>query len=1463
SSYYDGAGFTEGSVIEGNVWKAINSGTNQPNDWDGYIRMNFSYNWFTDFNNPSSIGSEVDLYGVLLHELMHALGFASGIDVNGAPKLGFYYPFDTLLKTESGTDVIVNSGSVWNFNPALNTSLLTSGCESAITGIRLGNANFSIYAPQTFVTGTSLSHIDLNDDCLLPSNEYVMGPATLPGVSKRLDVDQINVLCDLNYLVSNSYGHANVVQFGNPAIVTNTANVNVFGLPGCNPVVFGGDDIPNVAISDNCDDSVVLINESDLLNNDTGSNLSVSNFTDSNGNELAVISGIAPNRVFEYNPTYQDIGTVQLRYQPMDNQGNFGNYTYVDVEVVACPGAEFGCTNTDPCNLICNPDVIHNSINAPYNSCLYLNTMPPGWRDAFINSDWMPNDPSCINNTQIRSFDGLPGGIGGRLSFSAQVGAPDANGDFTTLTEGVSTSVSNMEPDVTYILSYHKNDGTNPARLGASYSATMDIMPNIGINVTLSKDFSGFPGSVSYSHNEISQTVTGNNPASNNFEANHVNIITDSSPTIPWSQTVLSFTSPSDPDYEFLNFSHPINGSFYDLGIAAPSIRNLYVLAIDRIELIEDRLQQTPNSYAVDCGTTHTIGIDLCDVANMQYQWWDVTNAAAPVQLTDLADASGAYDANGILMSNPASQYSMDSVNANGSQIILSNILGPVNLQLRRVFPATFGSQNLVVNNNLNAANSTADVAISVNSGGIPSDSGFSSNLNASNCLFSFQANETYDVHEWDFGDGTIISGVGTDTNFANPTHGYTSPGFYQVTHTVSNACGSISSTQNVFAFCTPPACLNCQIIFNQIDNSFTESGGGCGEYAFVIAPSTFDCYSVQVTLEGQQILIQEGTNLINLDINGAYNIEFLLTNIYSNETCTGIINVDVDCHANCDNFQPDFTFLQDQVTGCPLSFTGVNDGDDCPGQTYLWEVFDDENGNGIIDSGDTLVYQTTEISFDNGDFSFPDPYANYIIEFTILAPNSDYSETLTVLWPIPDTCYDNPCTDFELDFSFLQSTEGCPLEFIGQILGDDCPGQTYLWQVFDDANGNGILTNDEELYHTDSISFDVNDFSFPDQDANYYIQFTVFDPNSSYSDTITTAWIIPATCYQGPCMDCDAVNEIVLSGISTIIDCKILQIVIPEEILNCYDILVILDDSQTQIESGTTHIEINESDHYTLYIANAFDPKKVCLKKEFEIVCCPTCEEAFETVASSVTTIENCHLVEIMVPENEGNCFNFTVDMGSGEIPLEEGLNTIENNGNGQLTMFVYDINNPGDACMKKEVAITCCPTCEEAFEIVASSVTTIENCHFVQITVPEDMDSCFNFTVGGLGDGEYPLETGINTMENNENGGLTLLVYNLNNATMPCAKKEVEIVCCPTCKQAEETVVMFPNPAKNSVYFELSDSTDKIDQIIMKNIVGSKILDIKNSATFNVSRLNSGMYFVTVITQNKQMYKRRLIVK
>ncbi|WP_055443202.1 hypothetical protein, partial [Lacinutrix himadriensis] len=172
---------------------------------------------------------------------------------------------------------------------------------------------------------------------------------------------------------------------------------------------------------------------------------------------------------------------------------------------------------------------------------------------------------------------------------------------------------------------------------------------------------------------------------------------------------------------------------------------------------------------------------------------------------------------------------------------------------------------------------------------------------------------------------------------------------------------------------------------------------------------------------------------------------------------------------------------------------------------------------------------------------------------------------------------------------------------------------------------------------------------------------------------------------------------EIVANSVTTIENCHFVQITVPEDIDSCFNFTVGgLGDGEYPLETGINTMENNENGGLTLLVYNLNNATMPCAKKEVEIVCCPTCEEAFETVASSVTTIENCHFVEIMVPQNEDNCFNFTVDMGSGEIPLEEGLNTFENNGNGQLTMFVYDVNNPEDSCMKEEVAITCCPTCE-----------------------------------------------------------------------------------------------------------------------------------------------------------------------
>jgi predicted nucleic acid-binding Zn-ribbon protein len=55
------------------------------------------------------------------------------------------------------------------------------------------------------------------------------------------------------------------------------------------------------------------------------------------------------------------------------------------------------------------------------------------------------------------------------------------------------------------------------------------------------------------------------------------------------------------------------------------------------------------------------------------------------------------------------------------------------------------------------------------------------------------QNNSIGDVHAWDFGDGNTSS-------LKKPTHTYSSPGFYNVTYSVSNICDTSSTTEEVVA---------------------------------------------------------------------------------------------------------------------------------------------------------------------------------------------------------------------------------------------------------------------------------------------------------------------------------------------------------------------------------------------------------------------------------------------------------------------------------------------------------------------------------------------------------------------------------------------------------------------------------------------------------------------------------------
>lgn len=264
-------------IADNSMWITINSGVDAYTNvaspliptggavsggspfFHGLVAFDTSVNWNTDLSTPPGIG-EMDLYTVALHEAMHALGFMTLIDFNGASRLGtmrqYYGRYDQFLKI--GVDsLIAHTGSCsmydWGFNSTLvpftvlspggigvcPSGFLTSGsptdstpCGFAVEYVDGIIANQPVYTPLCYEKGSSLSHFE--DECLVPgsfslsppasdnhyfvmSNAVLPGayvPLTYPGPMKRFpQPEERQVLCDLGYRVDTLFGDSVNLNF--------------------------------------------------------------------------------------------------------------------------------------------------------------------------------------------------------------------------------------------------------------------------------------------------------------------------------------------------------------------------------------------------------------------------------------------------------------------------------------------------------------------------------------------------------------------------------------------------------------------------------------------------------------------------------------------------------------------------------------------------------------------------------------------------------------------------------------------------------------------------------------------------------------------------------------------------------------------------------------------------------------------------------------------------------------------------------------------------------------------------------------------------------------------------------------------------------------------------------------------------------------------------------------------------
>ncbi|MEI8280478.1 MAG: T9SS type A sorting domain-containing protein [Bacteroidota bacterium] len=339
----------------------------------GYVAFNFgAVNWHTDMTTAPATG-EFDLYTVVLHEMVHALGFASLIDSSGHSKLGanfqYYSRYDQFLKTQSGANLLTHTGSCSMYSFAFNAALIPSAVlvphpticvqdsTDAAVAIKYNNGtiNQDVYTSDCWQPGSSLSHFEdewqvpasftsattlvppfTNNQYFTMSNATIPGPvsATSPGPMKRaLSPEERLALCDIGYSVATSFGNStNLNSFTYTGSVC--AGLNVAGV---NDGILNGS-FTNISYNGGW----VWVH--DILHNDNNAD-SFSCLEIVQG--AGVISALTDTS-FYFQPSA--LGINLLRYIPINKTtGVNGNITYI--YIVNRPP---NCSLLNPCTMLPN-----------------------------------------------------------------------------------------------------------------------------------------------------------------------------------------------------------------------------------------------------------------------------------------------------------------------------------------------------------------------------------------------------------------------------------------------------------------------------------------------------------------------------------------------------------------------------------------------------------------------------------------------------------------------------------------------------------------------------------------------------------------------------------------------------------------------------------------------------------------------------------------------------------------------------------------------------------------------------------------------------------------------------------------------------------------------------------------------------------------------------------------------------
>lgn len=374
-------------------------------------------NWNNDWQQ--SAGSDLDLYTVTLHEVMHALGFASLIDASGGQRIaGVYSLFDQFL-VQAGGQKLINTACSGFTGTA---SQLTSNTIDYATAQTHNSIAQPTYSPPNFTEASSLSHFDYGRSGM----RYVMRAATIGGEDRQLMTPELYVLCDLGY---------DLISFN----CQNQAPIGVDDLDLTqNSTIPGGSVCVDVLQNDSDPDagpSPLQIDPASIAIINGGGSFSL------NGSQICYTS----------DPGF--VGTVLIQYRPYDGDVS-GGVTDLEIAVESdfCP--------SDPCNKVCNggfeqgpplsATLSYTSFGGPVGGGV---SIVNGWSDAGMGSaDLFVRGNQSIFNIPVNFASGnIPGGV---TVFNAPAATNGRYGGFGQREGVYAHLLSSLQPG-DYVLSYY------------------------------------------------------------------------------------------------------------------------------------------------------------------------------------------------------------------------------------------------------------------------------------------------------------------------------------------------------------------------------------------------------------------------------------------------------------------------------------------------------------------------------------------------------------------------------------------------------------------------------------------------------------------------------------------------------------------------------------------------------------------------------------------------------------------------------------------------------------------------------------------------------------------------------------------------------------------------------------------------------------------------------------------------